>query len=91
MVKNPPANAGNAEVAGSIPGFKRSPRGGNGNPLQHFCLESPMDRGAWWAIVTKSQTQLGDRAQRAWCILLLIGILLSTIHQGFKILLVFLF
>ena len=27
----------------------RSPRGGNGNPLQYFCLENPMDRGAWWA------------------------------------------
>ena len=36
---------------------------GNGNPLQHSCLENPMDRGAWWAIVhgvTKSQTRLSD-------------------------------
>ena len=31
---------------GSIPGSGRSPGEGNGNPLQHFCLESPMDRGA---------------------------------------------
>ena len=46
---------------GSIPGWRRSPKGGNGNPLQYFCLENSMDRGAWWAAVhgaTKSQTQL---------------------------------
>ena len=58
-VKNPPANAGDARDAGSIPGFRRTPGGGNGNPLQDSCLENPMDRGAWWAIVhgvTKSQT-----------------------------------
>ena len=42
--KNPPANAGNM---GSIPGSGRSPGGGHGNPLQHFCLEDPMNRGAW--------------------------------------------
>ena len=33
--------------AGLIPGLGRSPGGGNGNPLQHSCLENPMDRGAW--------------------------------------------
>ena len=32
---------------GSIPGLGRSPAEGNGNPLQHYCLENPMDRGAW--------------------------------------------
>ena len=48
MVKNPPANAGDM---GSIPGLRRSPGEGNGNPLQYSCLESPMDRGAWWAVV----------------------------------------
>ena len=42
--KNPPADAGNA---GLIPGLGRSPGGGNGHPLQHSCLENPMDRGAW--------------------------------------------
>ena len=36
---------------GSIPRLGRSPRGGHGNPLQYSCLENPMDRGAWWAIV----------------------------------------
>ena len=48
---------------GSIPGLGRSPGEGNGNPLQYSCLENPMDRGAWWAIVhgvTKSQTRLSD-------------------------------
>ena len=36
---------------GLIPGSRRSPGKGNGNPLQHSCLENPMDRGAWWATV----------------------------------------
>ena len=34
-----------------IAGLGRSPGEGNGNPLQYSCLENPMDRGAWWAIV----------------------------------------
>ena len=61
MVKNPPANAGETGNAGSIPGSGRSPGGGQGNPLQFSCLENPMDRGAWRAIVhrvTKSWTRL---------------------------------
>ena len=36
---------------------------GNGTPLQFSCLESPMDRGAWWAAVhgvARSRTQLSD-------------------------------
>ena len=36
---------------GSIPGLGRSPGWGHGNPLQHSCLENPMDRGAWQATV----------------------------------------
>ena len=59
VVKNPPANAGDIRDAGSIPMLERSLGGGNGNPLQYSCLENPMDRGAWWAIVhrlTKNQT-----------------------------------
>ena len=66
MVKNLPANAGDA---GSIPGLGRSPAEGNGNPLQYYCLGNPMDRGAWWAtvhevarvghnLVTKQQQQI---------------------------------
>ena len=48
MVKNPLANAGDV---GLIPESGRSPGEGNGNPLQHSCLENPMDRGVWWATV----------------------------------------
>ena len=44
-------SACNAEDQGSIPGSGRSPREGEGNPLQHSCLENPMSRGAWWATV----------------------------------------
>ena len=51
MVKNTLAKAGDIKDAGSIPGMGRSPGGGNGNPLQYFCLENPMDRGAWQATV----------------------------------------
>ena len=51
VVKNPPANAGDARDAGSILGLGRSPGGGNGNPLQYSCLENSMDRGTWGAIV----------------------------------------
>ena len=53
----------NAGDLGSVPGSGRSPREGNGNPLQYSCLENSMDRGAWWAIVhgvRKSQTRLSD-------------------------------
>ena len=41
VVKNPPANAGDA---GLIPGLGRSPGEGNGSPLQYSCLENPLDR-----------------------------------------------
>ena len=41
----------NAGDKGSIPRSRRSPGGGNGNPLQYSCLGNPMDRGAWWAAV----------------------------------------
>ena len=51
VVKNPPANAGDARDTGSIPGARRSPGGGNGNLIQYSCLENPMDRGAWWITV----------------------------------------
>ena len=51
VVKNPPANAGDARDVGSIPGSGRSPGGGHGNLLQYSCLKNPMDRGAWQATV----------------------------------------
>ena len=57
------ASVYNAGDPGSSPGLGRSPREGNGNPLQYYCLENPMDRGAWYATVyavAKSQTQLSN-------------------------------
>ena len=57
--KESTCNAGDAGGAGSIPGSGRSPGVGNGNLLQYSCLESPIDRGNWWATVhgvAKSQT-----------------------------------
>ena len=59
VVKNLPANAGDARDSGLIPGLGKSPRGGNGNPLQYSCLENSLDRGAWQTTVhevAKSQT-----------------------------------
>ena len=53
------ASAYNAGDPGSIPGLGRSHREGNGNPLQHSCLENLMEREAWRATVhgvVKSQT-----------------------------------
>ena len=63
VVKNPPTNAGDVRDTGLIPGSGRCPGGGNGTSLQYSCLESPVDRGAWWSTVhgvTKSQTRLID-------------------------------
>ena len=57
------ASVYNAGDLGSIPGWGRSAGEGNGNPLQYYCLENPMDRGAWKAIVhgvAKSRTWLSD-------------------------------
>ena len=57
------ASVYNAGDQGSIPGLGRSPGEGNGNPLQYYCLENPMDRGAWQATVhgvAKSLTRLRD-------------------------------
>ena len=51
VVKNLPANAGDARDKHLIPGSGRSPGVGTGNSLQHSCQENSMDRGAWWATV----------------------------------------
>ena len=61
VVKNLPTNAGDIRDVGSISGSGRSLGGGHSSPLQYSCLENPMDRGAWRAIVhrvAKSQTRL---------------------------------
>ena len=57
------ASVYNSGDPGLIPGLGRSPGEGNGNPLQDYCLENPMDRGAWWATaqgVAKSRARLSD-------------------------------
>ena len=56
-------SACNAGDMGLIPELGRSTGGGNSNPLQYSCLENPMDRGAWWAIIhgiPRSQTRLSN-------------------------------
>ena len=60
VVKKPPANAGDIRDVGWIPGLGRCPGGGNGNSLQHSCLENPMDKepGGLQSIGLQSQTRL---------------------------------
>ena len=62
LVNNMPGNAGDIGDACLNPGLERFPGGGSGNLLQYSCLENPMDRGAWWAKSTGSQswTQLSN-------------------------------
>ena len=69
MIKGFPGGSDGKESAcnsgdpGLIPRLGRSPREGNGNPLQYSCLENSMDKGAWWTTVdevAKSWTQLSD-------------------------------
>ena len=50
VVKNMPVSAGDL---GLIPRLGRSPGGEHGDPLQYSCLENPLDRGAWWAMVPR--------------------------------------
>ena len=47
-------SACSAKDLGSIPVSERSSGVGNGNPFQYPCLENPMDRGTWWAIVQRA-------------------------------------
>ena len=61
MIKNLPTNAGDTGDVGSVPESGRSPGVGNGNPLQHSCVENSTDRGCWWAAVhgvRKSRSRL---------------------------------
>ena len=78
--KELPANAGDTRGVGSIPGSGRSPRGGNGNPLQYSCLENPMNRGAWRATVhgvAKSRTQLSTHS-----VVVLFNLIAITVREG---------
>ena len=62
VVKNLPANAGDTGDVGSIPGSRRSPGGGNGNPLQYSCLENPVHKRTWQATVQGFAKEL-DRTE----------------------------
>ena len=63
VIKNPPANAGNA---GSITELRRSPEGWNGNPLKHSCLENP--RGAWTEELVGVQSMGSQRVGHDWAL-----------------------
>ena len=79
------ASACNAGDLGSIPGSGRSPREGNGNPLQYSCLENPMDGGAWWATVhgvSKSRTQLSNFTKRIKISISLFHMIIILIFLG---------
>ena len=68
VVKNLPtnANAGDVRDTGLILGLGRSPGEGNGNPLQYSCLESPMDREAWWATVHRlAESDMTEATEQA--------------------------
>ena len=59
MVKILPANAEDPREVGLTDPWVGSPGGGNGNPLQYFCLENSMDRGIWQSTIhgiTESDT-----------------------------------
>ena len=65
LVKNLPANAGDAKMWVLTPGSGRSTKVENGKPLQYSCLENSMDRGNWWATVlgvSKRCTQLSKHS-----------------------------
>ena len=62
MVKNQPTMQ-EIQDLGSIPGLGRFPGGGHGNPLKYSCLENPMDRGAWRAIVSPQGRKELDTAE----------------------------
>ena len=74
VVKNLSANSGDKGGLGSILGSGRSPGGRKVNSLWYSCLENPMDRGAWWAIVhrvTKSWIRLSRNTHASLYLLLL--------------------
>ena len=64
MVKNPPANAGDAREAGSIPGSGRAPGEGYGSPLQYSSLENSMEREAWQIAVKELDTLIHTHSFR---------------------------
>ena len=66
---------------GSIPGSAKFPGGGRGNPLQYSCLQNPMDRGAWWAIV--HEVAESDTTKLTWNACILFVTLLEGTYVNF--------
>ena len=72
VVKNPPADAGDIRDLGLIPGSGRFPWRRAWQPTPVFCLENPIDRGAWWALVCRvTQSGMTEATQdtRIECLL----------------------
>ena len=69
-VKESTCNTGDKRNAGSIPGWGRSPGGGNDNPLQYPCLENSMDRGALRiAVCGVVESRATERTRHfSWCV-----------------------
>ena len=77
VVKNSPANAGNARDVCLIPGLRRSPGIGNGNPLQYSCLKNPMNRGtysSWGHKASDAAEWLSTRGENDSLFLLFAGL-----------------
>ena len=77
VVKNLPANAGDAKDMGSIPGLGRSPGEGNGNPFQYSHLENPMDRGTQWAPVHGIESDTTELTEQARLSVILVTFIYS--------------
>ena len=85
IVKNLPADVGATGDMGSILGLGRSPRGGNGYPLQYSCRESPMDRGDWWGTeygVTESDMTEQLSATHTRCRERILGFPFNNLSSG---------
>ena len=82
--KESTCNAGGTGHVGSIPALGRFPGGGNGNLLQCFCLENPMDRRAWKVTVqrtAKIQTLLKQMSSHTCFSMLCLFLLYSKVNQ----------
>ena len=86
--KEPPASFGYIRDVGSIPGLGRSSGGGHGNALQYSCLENPMDRGTWQAIVHRVAESWTSLKQLSVCVC--VYILYIHIYNIYMFFLIFL-
>ena len=86
VLKNLSANVGDVRDMSPIPGSGRSPGGGHGNPLQYSCLENPIDRRVWWAIVhsvAQNQTQPKQLSMHTrWFVILESSSLVLSTKEG---------